>query len=74
MPHITFHGLFHTHATLLISQGLNVRTVSNRLGHTQTSITLNIYTHAFAKIDREASDKFDNLLYKEDTKKYFKSN
>lgn len=74
LPHITFHGLFHTHATWLISQGLDVRTVSNRLGHAQTSITLNIYTHAFAKIDREASDKFDNLLYKEDTKKYFKSN
>ena len=33
LPHITFHGLRHTHATLLISQGLDVRTVSNRLGH-----------------------------------------
>ena len=74
LPHITFHGLRHTHATLLISQGLDVRTVSNRLGHAQTSTTLNIYAHAFAKMDREASDKLDNLLYREDTKKYFKAN
>ena len=74
LPYITFHGLRHTHATLLISQGLDVRTVSNRLGHAQTSTTLNIYAHAFAKMDREASDKLDNLLYREDTKKYFKAN
>ena len=71
---ITFHGLRHTHATLLISQGLDVRTVSNRLGHAQTSTTLNIYAHSFAKMDREASDKLDNLLYREDTKKFFKAN
>lgn len=72
LPHITFHGLRHTHATLLISQGLDVRTVSNRLGHAQTSTTLNFYAHAFAKMDREASDKLDNLLYREDTKKILK--
>ena len=74
LPHITFHGLRHTHATLLISQGLDVRTVSNRLGHAQTSTTLNFYAHAFARMDREASDKLDKLLYREDTKKYFKAN
>ena len=72
MPHITFHGLRHTHATLLIAQGLDVRTVSNRLGHAQTSTTLNIYAHAFARMDREASDKLDNLLYREDTKNILK--
>ena len=74
LPYITFHGLRHTHATLLIAQGLDVRTVSNRLGHAQTSTTLNIYAHSFARMDREASDKIDNLLYTEDTKSYFKAN
>ena len=73
LPHITFHGLRHTHATLLISQGLDVRTVSSRLGHAQTSTTLNIYAHSFARMDREASEKLDSLLYREDTKKYFKA-
>ena len=53
LPHITFHGLHHTHATLLIAQGLDVRTVCNRLGHAQTSTTLKIYAHAFARMDRE---------------------
>ena len=73
LPHITFHGLRHTHATLLISQGLDVRTVSNRLGHAQTSTTLNIYAHAFAKMDREASDKLDNLLIEKIRKNILKS-
>lgn len=57
LPYITFHGLRHTHAALLISQGLDVQTVSNRLGHAQTSTTLNIYAHSFAKMDKEASYK-----------------
>ena len=74
LPHITFHGLRHTHATLLISQGLDVRTVSNRLGHAQTSTTLNIYAHSFAKMDTEASNKLNSLLYRDDTEKIFKVN
>lgn len=71
LPHITFHSLRHTHATLLIAQGLDVRTVSNRLGHAQTSTTLNIYAHEFSRIDREASDKLDNLSLYERYKKIF---
>jgi integrase len=74
LPYITFHGLRHTHATLLIAQGLDVRTVSNRLGHAQTSTTLNIYAHSFARMDKEASEKLDNLLYREDTKNNFRAN
>ncbi|MGN0278838.1 MAG: tyrosine-type recombinase/integrase [Lachnospiraceae bacterium] len=40
LPDIPLHGLRHTSATLLISQNVDVKTVSNRLGHAQTS-TLN---------------------------------
>ncbi len=36
LPHINIHGLRHTNATLLISQGLDIQTVSSRLGHAQT--------------------------------------
>lgn len=70
LPHITFYDLRHTHAALLISQGLDVRTVSNRLGHAQTSTTLNIYVHSFVKMDREESDKLDSL-YIEKIRKIF---
>jgi integrase len=62
LPHITFHGLRHTNATLLISQGTDIKTVSKRLGHAETSTTLNIYSHAIEKADREAAEKLSSLL------------
>ena len=50
LPHIPFHGLRHTSATLLIAAHQDVRTVSNRLGHAQASTTMNIYAHALKEI------------------------
>lgn len=64
LPHITFHGLRHTSATLLISKGLDVRSVSNRLGHSRTSTTLDIYTHALQTADKHAADIMEQLLTK----------
>lgn len=65
LPLIHFHGLRHTSATLLISQGVDVRTVAGRLGHSQTSTTLDIYAHPLRKMDEEASEKLENLLSKQ---------
>ena len=62
LPYITLHGLRHTNATLLIAAGTNLRTVSSRLGHAQTSITANIYTHAIQSADAAAAMALDNLL------------
>lgn len=64
LPNITLHGLRHTSATLLISQNIDVRTVSARLGHAQTSTTMNIYAHALKSLDRAASDALENVLNK----------
>lgn len=61
---INFHGLRHTHATLLIAQNMDILTISKRLGHSNTSTTLNIYGHMIKNADRIASDKFENLLKK----------
>ncbi len=63
LPLIHFHGLRHTCATLLISQGVDVRTVAGRLGHSQTSTTLDIYSHPLRKKDEEASEKLDEVLF-----------
>ena len=49
LPDIRLHDLRHTSATLLISQNVDVKTVSSRLGHAQTSTTMNIYAHALKK-------------------------
>ncbi len=62
LPRITVHSLRHTNATLLISGGVDIRTVSKRLGHSQTSTTLNIYTHAIASADEKASETLQDIL------------
>lgn len=66
---VNFHGLRHTSATLLISQGVDVASVSKRLGHSDTSTTLRIYTHALQKSDKSAADKLENLFKKDITVK-----
>ena len=64
LPDIPFHGLRHTSATLLISTKPDVATVSKRLGHAHTSVTLDIYTHALEENERSASDALEALLGK----------
>lgn len=53
---ITLYGLRHTAATIMIAQGLNAREVAARLGHAQTSTTLNIYAHAFMDANTRATN------------------
>ncbi len=62
LPDIPLHGLRHTSATLLISENMDIRTVSARLGHAQTSTTMNIYAHSLKKLDEKAADTLGNLL------------
>lgn len=62
LPLIPLHGLRHTSATLLISQNIDIRTVSGRLGHAQTSTTMNIYAHSLKKMDEAAADTLQSLL------------
>lgn len=65
LPAIPFHGLRHTSATLLIASRQDIKTVSSRLGHAQTSTTMNIYAHALQESDRKASDVLEHLLAKQ---------
>ena len=64
LPHIPFHGLRHTSATLLIASKQDVRTVSSRLGHAQASTTMNIYAHALKETDRKAANALEEMLVK----------
>jgi integrase len=52
---VTFHSLRHTHASTLIAGGLDVLTISRRLGHGSPVITLNVYGHLFRPDDRAAA-------------------
>ena len=64
LPLIPFHGLRHTSATLLIAGKQDVKTVSSRLGHAQTSTTMNIYAHALQEGDQRAADTLETILKK----------
>jgi integrase len=50
----TLHSLRHTHASILIASGLDVLTISRRLGHGSPAITLKVYGHLFKTDDRAA--------------------
>lgn len=63
LPPIHPHKFRHTQASLLISEGVDILTVSKRLGHAKVSTTLDIYSHALAKSDEKASDTLDSLIY-----------
>ena len=56
LKHMRFHDLRHTHATLLIANNIDMKTVSSRLGHSNISTTLNIYTHPLSDNDKKASE------------------
>ena len=62
LPVITFHGLRHTNATLLIAQQVDVATVSARLGHAQITTTYNFYVHPLKSHDKHAGNVLENLL------------
>jgi integrase len=62
LPVITFHELRHTSATLLINQGVHMKTISARLGHSKIGTTMDIYGHALESADEKAAEHFDNLL------------
>ena len=53
--YLNVHSLRHTNASLLIAGGADVATVAGLLGHSQPSTTLDIYTHAFDKNKKAAS-------------------
>ena len=59
---LNVHSLRHTNASLLIAQGVDVRTVASLLGHAQASTTLDIYAHAFDKNKREAQEKLGKVI------------
>lgn len=62
LPHFTPHSLRHTHATLLIAEGVSIPAVSRRLGHSNIATTSRIYVHAIQSADEIASDVIDNKL------------
>ena len=62
VPKIRFHDLRHGHATMALLAGIHPKIVSERLGHSTVSITLDIYSHALPSLQREAAETVAALI------------
>jgi len=59
---VTLHTLRHTHASILIFQGVDIRTVSRRLGHENVTTTLQTYAHLLPGQDEAAAERVDSFI------------
>jgi integrase len=62
VPRIPLHDLRHTHATLLLEAGRPVKEVSERLGHSTTAFTMDVYGHVTDAMESETASVLDGLL------------
>ena len=62
LPHIRFHDLRHTFATLALQNGVDVKTVSSMLGHYDAGFTLRTYTHVTRQMQESAAEKMGNFM------------
>lgn len=60
--YLKFHGLRHTYASLLIEQGENPKTVQHNLGHSDVSLTLQIYSHSYESAQKRAAENLENTI------------
>lgn len=59
-----FHSLRHTHATMLLEAGANIKDIQQRLGHSKLSTTMDTYSHVTPKMQRNTVDIFESAITK----------
>jgi len=59
---LTLYGLRHSCATLLLTANVNPKVVSERLGHSSITMTLDVYSHVLPTMEWEASDKLEKII------------
>lgn len=62
LPNVRFHDLRHTCATIALEEGVDIKTVSAMLGHTDCGFTMNTYVHATKKLKTGAADKMETAF------------
>jgi integrase len=62
LPKVTFHALRHTHVSQLIAAGLDVVTISKRIGHSSPALTLRVYAHRFSNTDDRAAQVIEAAM------------
>jgi integrase len=64
LPHIRFHDLRHTNATMMLKQKVSAKVASERLGHSTIGITLDLYSHVLKEMQEEAAEKLESVIFK----------
>jgi integrase len=64
LSYFRLYDLRHTHATLLLKAGVHPKIVSERLGHSSITLTLDTYSHVLPGMQDEAADKLNAMLFK----------
>lgn len=62
MRFLGLHAFRHLNASLMINSGIDIKTVSASLGHSQASTTMNIYAHTMAEAQARASEAIANQI------------
>lgn len=62
LPHIRVHDFRHTHATLLVNEGINIQEIARRLGHSNVEITWNTYSHLYPREEERAVSVLNKIF------------
>ncbi len=62
LPDVRFHDLRHSAASLMLAQGIPLRSIQDILGHSSFNVTANLYAHVGEQLRREAADAMDAIL------------
>jgi len=62
LPMIRFHDLRHTNASIMLASGIDMKTMSERLGHSQIGITMDLYAHVSVEMQRKAIKKLEEFM------------
>lgn len=60
LPHMRFHDLRHSAATILLTMKVHPKVVQEILGHSQITTTMDIYSHAMPSMQGEAAQQWDS--------------
>lgn len=61
LPHIRIHDFRHTHASLLVNEGINIQEIARRLGHSDVQMTWNTYSHLYPREEERAVAILDKI-------------
>ena len=59
---LRLHDLPHTHASIMLHEGVHPKVVSERLGHSSINITMDTYSHVIPRVQEDAAERFSNAL------------